>query len=50
MEIYTKKLDDKAWKGRLCSYNQDTKVYHMYNPATCKVSESRNVIFVEIPS
>ena len=49
VETSTKKLDDKAWEGRLCGYNRDTKAYLIYNHATHKPAESKNEIFVETP-
>lgn len=50
IETHTKKLEDRSWEGRFCGYSQDTKAYRIYNPATHKVVESRNVVFIETPS
>lgn len=50
IETHTKKLDDKAWEGKLCGYSQDTRAYRVYNPATHKGVERRNVIIMETPS
>ena len=34
IEIYTEKLGNKAWEGRLCGYSQESKDYRLYNPET----------------
>ncbi|CAB1102163.1 unnamed protein product [Ectocarpus sp. CCAP 1310/34] len=50
VETHTRELDPKAWEGCLCGYSMDSKSFHIYNPETGNVRESRNVIFVETPS
>ena len=50
VETHTRKLDPKAWEGRLCGYSMDSKSFRIYNPAKGNVRESRNVIFIETPS
>ncbi|CAM9967302.1 unnamed protein product, partial [Ectocarpus sp. 12 AP-2014] len=50
VETRTRKLDPKAWEGRLCGYSMDNKSFRIYNPETGNVRESRNVIFIETPS
>ncbi|MCO5597368.1 hypothetical protein L7F22_051444 [Adiantum nelumboides] len=42
------KLDDKAVKCIFVGYSSGSKGYKLYNPATNKIFESRDVIFVEI--
>ena len=50
IETHTRKLDPKAWEGRLCWYSMDGgKSFQIYNSAKGNVSESRNVIFIETP-
>ena len=49
-EIYTRKLDDRAFEGKLCGFSQDTRAYSIYNPAKGTVVESRNVTFLETPT
>ena len=50
IETHTKKLELKAVEGRLVGYSNDSKSYRVYNPATRRITESRNVIFIETPS
>ena len=49
-ETFTKKLDARAWEGRLVGYNTDNTSFRVYHPETRKVRESRNVVFIETPS
>ena len=49
-ETYTRKLDDRAFEGKLCGFNQDSRAYMIYNPAKGKVVECRNVTFLETPA
>ena len=46
-ETYTKKLEDRAFEGKLCGYSHNSKAYRIYNPAKGTVVESRNVTFLE---
>ena len=46
---HTTKLEDKTWEGRLCGYSMNRKAHRMYNPDTRRVTESRNVMFIETP-
>ncbi|MCO5585986.1 hypothetical protein L7F22_039923 [Adiantum nelumboides] len=41
------KLDDKAIKCTFVGYSSGSKGYRLYNPATNKIFESRDVIFAE---
>ena len=50
IETYSKKLELKAVEGRLVGYSNNSKSYRVYNPATRRIMESRNVIFIETPS
>ena len=50
IETYSKKLELKAVEERLVWYNNDSKSYRVYNPATRRILESRNAIFIETPS
>ena len=49
-KTYTRKLDDRAFEGKLCRFSQDRRVYRIYNPAKGTVVESLNVIFLETPA
>ena len=49
-EAYTRKLDDRAFEGKLCGFSQDSRAYRIYNPAKGTVVESRNVTFLETPT
>ena len=49
-EIYTKKLEDRAFEGKLCGYSHNSKAYCIYNPAKGTAVESRNVTFLETPA
>ena len=37
---YTKKLEHRAWEGRLVGYSMDSKSYRVYNAETRRVRES----------
>ena len=50
IETFTKKLDARAWEGRLVGYSTDSTSFLVYHPETGKVRESRNVVFIETPS
>ena len=50
VETHTKKLEHRAWEGRLVGYSMDSKSFRIYNASTRSVRESRNVIFIETPS
>ena len=49
-ETYTKKLEDRAFEGKLCGYSHNSKAYRIYNPAKGTVVESRNVTFLKTPA
>ena len=49
IETHTTKREDKAWEGRLCGNSMNRKAYRIYNSNTRRVTESRNVIFIETP-
>ena len=46
-ETYTRKLDDRAFEGKLCEFSQDSRAYGIHSPAKGTVVESRNVTFLE---
>ena len=46
-ETYTRKLDDRAFEGKLCGFSKDSRAYRIYNPVKGTVVESRNVTFFE---
>eukprot|EP00903_Cladosiphon_okamuranus_P010136 g9598.t1 len=48
-ERYRKKLDDRAFEGKLCGYGLDSKTYRIFNPSNGTVVESRKVTFIETP-
>ena len=50
VETYFKNLELKAEEGRLVRYSNNSKSYRVYNPATRRIMERRNVIFIEAPS
>ena len=50
VETYSKKLEHKAVEGRLVGYSNDSNSYRVYNPATRRIMDSRNVVFIETPS
>ena len=50
VETHTKKLEHRAWEGRLVGFSMDSKSFRIYNASTRSVRESRNVIFMETPS
>ena len=49
IESYSKKLELKAVKGRPAGYSNSSKNYHVYNPETRRIMQSRNVIFIDTP-
>ena len=44
-KTYMKKLDDRAFEGKLCGFSQDSRANRIYNPAKSTVVEGRNVTF-----
>lgn len=48
-ETFTKKLESRAWEGRLVGYSTTSKSYRIYNSQSHRVRESRNVVFIETP-
>ena len=50
IETYSKTFELKVVEGRLVEYRNNRKSYRVYNPATRRIMESRNVIFIETPS
>lgn len=48
-KTHTKRLDDKACKGKLCGFSVESKIYRIYNPVARKAMVRRNVIFIETP-
>ncbi|CAM9928607.1 unnamed protein product, partial [Sphacelaria rigidula] len=44
---HTPKLALTAVEGRLAGYSNDSKSYRVYNPATRRIMEIRNVVFIE---
>ena len=49
VETHTKKLEHRAWEGRLVGYSMD-KSFRIYNASKRSVRERKNVIFIETPS
>ena len=43
-------LEDNAWEGRLCGYSMNSKAYRIYSNKTRRVTERRNVIFIDTPA
>ena len=50
VETHTKKLEHRAWEGRIVCYSVGSKSFRFYNSSTRSVRESRNVIFIETSS
>eukprot|EP00903_Cladosiphon_okamuranus_P012172 g11418.t2 len=48
-ERYGNKLEEKAWEGIMLGYGKDSKSYRIYNPHNRRITESRNVTFIETP-
>ena len=48
-ERYGNKLEDKAWEGVMLGYGKDSRSYRTYNPHNRRITESRNVTFIETP-
>eukprot|EP00752_Nemacystus_decipiens_P006651 g5979.t1 len=48
-ERYGNKLEEKAWEGVMLGYGKDSKSYRIYNPHNRRITESRNVTFIETP-
>ena len=49
-ETYTRKLDDRAFEGKLCGFSQGSRAYRIYNLVKGTVMESRDVSFLETPA
>ena len=43
------KLEEKAWEGVMIGYSKDSRSYRVYNPHNRRITESRNVTFIETP-
>ena len=50
IKTYSEKFQLKAVEERLIGYGNNSKSYRVYNTATGRIMESRNVIFSETPS
>ena len=50
VETHSKKLEHRAWEGRLIGYSVDSESFRVYNSSTRSVRESRNVSFIETPA
>ena len=50
IETYSKTFELRAVERRLVGYANNRKSYRVYNPATRRILESRNAIFIETPS
>ncbi len=48
-ERYGNKLEEKAWEGIMLGYGKDSKSYRIYNPHNRRITESRNITFIETP-
>ena len=49
-ETYTRKLDDRAFEGKLCGFSQDSRAYRICNPTKGTVVENHNVTVLETPA
>ena len=50
IETDSKTFELKTVEKRLVGYSNNSKSYRVYNPATRRIMESRNIIFIETPS
>ena len=50
VETHQKKLDPRAWEGRIAGFGQDSLAYRVYHAGSQTVRENRNVIFIETRS
>lgn len=50
INTHTRKLEPKTVEGRLVGYINNTKNCHVYHPATRRIIERKNTIFIETPS
>ena len=50
IETDSKTFKLKTVEKRLVGYSNNSKSYRVYNPATRRIMESRNIIFIETPS
>ena len=46
-ETHVRKLEQKAWEGLMIGYRKDNRSYCIYNPQTRRITERRNVTFIE---
>ena len=46
-EAHVHKLEPKAWEGLMIGYGKDSRSYRIYNPQTRRITERRNVTFIE---
>ena len=46
-ETHVHKLEQKAWEGLMIEYGKDSSSYRIYNPQTRRITESRDVTFIE---
>ena len=49
IETYSKKIEVQVVEGRLVEYSNISKSCRAHSPATRRIMESRNVIFIETP-
>ena len=49
IETHIHKLEKKAWEGVMVGYGKDSRSYRIYNPHNRRITESRNVTFIETP-
>ena len=45
VETHTKRLEHRAWEGRLVGYSVDSESFRVYNSSTRSVRENRNGIW-----
>ena len=46
-ETHVDKPEQKAWEGLMIGYGKDSRSYRIYKPQTRRITESRNVTFIE---
>ena len=46
-ETHVHNLEQKAWEGLMIGYRKDSRSYRIYNSQTRRITESRNIPFIE---
>lgn len=49
VETHVRRLDPRAWEGRLVGYSLDSTSFRIFNPEKRDVREGRNLFIIETP-